>query len=261
MILSSIIVNAQIDLEAIYPNASLSGATNIHFGIVNLGNLTYKYYFVNLDNSEITLYNLDHSIYLPSIQIPETWNAYNYNILYIANTLFDCDSTNIEYLLSNRDSVYVKIYREDGNMLFCFDSAQAYSAIGPPLTHRYPIINTPAGAKMLLDYSDGSVRVYSLCGSLPNKIPNSIENNFGLSNSYPNPAKNYTRIDYQLPTGINKGEIVFYDAKGNEVKRFVVDRTFNHLRISTAELSSGTYFYNLQTSKGIVGAKKLVVIK
>ncbi len=80
-------------------------------------------------------------------------------------------------------------------------------------------------------------------------------------NIYPNPTNNYTRIDYQLPAGVNKGEIVFYDTKGNEVKRFIVDRTFAHIRISTSELSSGTYFYNLKTEKGVVGGKKMVVIR
>jgi len=85
--------------------------------------------------------------------------------------------------------------------------------------------------------------------------------NWQISNSYPNPSNNYTRIDYQLPKDVKNGEIVFYNIQGKEVKRYKVDRTFNHLRISTTDLSPGTYYYNLQTLQGVSGGKKMVVIK
>ncbi|MCE9538103.1 MAG: T9SS type A sorting domain-containing protein, partial [Bacteroidetes bacterium] len=78
---------------------------------------------------------------------------------------------------------------------------------------------------------------------------------------YPNPTNSSTKIDYTLPNGINKGEIVFYDTQGKEVKRFNVDNTFNSLEISTEDLRSGIYYYNLQTAQGNSGAKKLVTVK
>ncbi|MBI5219458.1 MAG: T9SS type A sorting domain-containing protein [Bacteroidia bacterium] len=64
-----------------------------------------------------------------------------------------------------------------------------------------------------------------------------------------------------LPNGINQGEIVFYDIQGKEIKRFKVDKTFNSLLISTADIPAGTYFYQLQTDAQNSGGKKMVVIK
>jgi hypothetical protein len=89
---------------------------------------------------------------------------------------------------------------------------------------------------------------------------NQIDNQIGLSNSYPNPAIISTRIDYELPNGVNEGVIVFYNLQGNEVKRFKVDRTFNTLLISTKDIAAGTYYYQLQTSGESSGGKKMVVI-
>lgn len=90
---------------------------------------------------------------------------------------------------------------------------------------------------------------------------NDLHNNLRTSMAYPNPTNSSTRIDYILPNGVNKGEIVFYDTQGKEVKGFNVDSTFNTLIISTEDLQSGLYYYNLQTTQGISGVKKLVKIK
>lgn len=86
-------------------------------------------------------------------------------------------------------------------------------------------------------------------------------NNLRTSMAYPNPASSSTKIDYSLPSGVNNGEIVLYDIQGKEVKRFNVNSTFNTLMISTEDLQSGLYYYNLQTTQGISEAKKLVTVK
>ena len=111
---------------------------------------------------------------------------------------------------------------------------------------------------------DGKAYVYGLAGTLTEGIvanPNNTQNGLMASTAYPNPARSSTKIDYTLPNGVNKGEIVFYDTQGKEVKRFNVDNTFNSLQISTEDLQSGLYYYNLQTTQGISEAKKLVTIK
>ena len=82
-----------------------------------------------------------------------------------------------------------------------------------------------------------------------------------ISNPYPNPSISTTQIDYDLPKGINQGEIVFYNLQGKEVKRFKVDKTFNTLLISTSDLAAGTYYYQLQTTTQNSEGKKMVVIK
>ena len=82
-----------------------------------------------------------------------------------------------------------------------------------------------------------------------------------VSNAYPNTTNNSTRIDYTFPSGVNEGQIVFYDLQGKEIKRFKVDKTFDHLLISTSDIPAGTYFYQLQTANQSSAGKKMVVIK
>jgi hypothetical protein len=94
-----------------------------------------------------------------------------------------------------------------------------------------------------------------------NISPADNSNPSGLSNPYPNPTDNLTRIDYQLPDGIKQGELVFYNTMGTEVKRFKVTNTFSFIYVSAHDLASGTYYYNLQTSAGASDGKKMVVIR
>ena len=79
--------------------------------------------------------------------------------------------------------------------------------------------------------------------------------------SYPNPSSSQTHIPYTLPQGETAGEIIFYDMTGAEVKRYKVDKTFSDLIITTADLSAGSYYYQLQTPHSKSEGKKLVVVK
>ena len=88
-----------------------------------------------------------------------------------------------------------------------------------------------------------------------------IGNENRLSNPYPNPTTNSTKIDYTLPDSVNEGVIVFYNLQGMEVKRFKVDKTFSTLLVSTADIAAGTYLYQLQTSAVSAEGKKLIKIK
>lgn len=118
----------------------------------------------------------------------------------------------------------------------------------------------------------GECNIYSLPGTLyipccndsfsagmPNPLGGSI--NYGMS-AFPNPSNgNNTTIEFHLPQGENKGEVVVYTMQGMELKRYQVDNTFHNLLISNSDLHSGTYFYQLLTANGATGAKKMVVVK
>src|SRR5436190_22752245 len=129
-----------------------------------------------------------------------------------------------------------------------------------------PIFNTDSGTKMILSRwtsnFDKTGLVYCLpgrlecmhcydnlnsCGLIEN-APNAMIDK-SMLNPFPNPAENTTTIPYTLPEGENTGEIIFYSTEGKEVKRVRVDRTFNQVTISAAELAAGTYYYQLQTEK------------
>ena len=169
----------------------------------------------------------------------------------------------------------VNIYREDGTTLFSEPSESAslaYSVMTNPVRPLwYPIVKTSTGTKMVLiagydtiTYQPNAYKVYSLPGVFyPTVVynPSQVDNQMELSNPFPNPTINTTRIDYELPNGVNQGEIVFYNLQGSEEKRFKVDRTFNTLLISTSDLAAGTYYYQLQTTAQNSEGKKMMVIE
>jgi|ERR1035437_7940810 hypothetical protein len=257
-------LKAQITLEHTYDATSMNVyGTARDFGILDLGNLNFKYYKLTLDSNFFDLYNLDHSLYT-HVPIPAVWNnTNNYGVTYITNSLFDCDSTTVEYILDQLDSGSIKIYRTDGTLLFYADSAMMTIEYGGVGVVNPFIRTTPQGTKMILNYLDGSVKVFSLCGTVPmdyTGIHNNIGNGMSLNNIYPNPSNGNTTIEFNLPQGANTGEIVIYNMQGVELKSYKVDNTFHTLLLNNSEFHAGTYFYQLLTSNGVTGAKKMIVI-
>jgi len=115
---------------------------------------------------------------------------------------------------------------------------------------------------MILSYSYGYAKVFDLGGTLSTAVDRvNHPANTGLGNAYPNPTANTTTIPYTLPQGTNQGELVFYNVQGIEVKRFKVDNTFSTLLISTTDIPSGTYYYQLLINGNASAAKKMVVVK
>lgn len=83
-----------------------------------------------------------------------------------------------------------------------------------------------------------------------------------LYQNEPNPFSESTVIRYFIPEDLSgNAYYVFYDIQGKEIKNFKVDRTFNSLLISTSDIPSGTYYYQLQTNGQSSNGKKLIVIK
>lgn len=251
---------AQITFEHHYPNATFTNKKD--FGIVKLDSLMHKYYYIDYPISLITLYNLDHSIY-KTITIPVSYNTTlsNFIIYYISTSLFDCDDSNLEYLLgynnnSITDTSYVRVYREDGNLLFSADSAGLATSVGGATLIKPGIYPTEQGTKMILNKRDKSWNIYSLCGTLPSMIS---EVNFNdTKNPFPNPTSNSITIPYVLPEGVTYANLKIFDMEGKEIRSFKVDGNFNNIILNTSEFVSGNYVYYLVTEKGISGTKKFI---
>ena len=89
-----------------------------------------------------------------------------------------------------------------------------------------------------------------------------VPTNYTLSQNYPNPFNPSTKINFSLP---QTGQVVItlFDALGRKVKD-IVNREFsigNHsLNFNAANLTSGVYFYRLQ-SENFVQTKKMILMK
>ena len=278
LLIAGISSEAQITLEHTYPN---TGNGNFLM-FTQLDATTYKYIDFEPQSSQFTIYNLNHSLYL-NVNIPITFvsGSAQYQIAFVTKSLFDCDTSSIEYALSflgdGSPFTYPKkfyVFRTNGTQLANIDSCcfMNYSngwQYGP--LYNEPIVNTPTGTKIILRCLDGSSRIYSVCGSLPCQDCSSFTTTGiatytnhpkeGSITNYPNPSSGQTTIEYELPQGATIADLVFYDMAGREVKRYKVSNAFKDILISTDELAAGTYYYQLQTAGGFKAGKKMVVIK
>ncbi|MCK9210775.1 MAG: T9SS type A sorting domain-containing protein [Ignavibacteriaceae bacterium] len=92
-------------------------------------------------------------------------------------------------------------------------------------------------------------------------------NSFKLFDSYPNPFNPTTTINYELPTS-SFVTLKVYDILGNEIATLVNEyksagkyqTSFDAKNISNQQLSSGTYFYQLQTDGKII-TKKMILLR
>ncbi|MBI4930417.1 MAG: T9SS type A sorting domain-containing protein [Bacteroidetes bacterium] len=268
---------AQITLEHTYDSASTYGVMNTstttsrssQLMIINFEVSGEKYVKINRTGKVIDIYDMNHSLVktISFASFPQTCNGVP-TILYLSEKLFDIDSQ-LEFMYLYNDcagAVTTKIYKEDGTCIFTEDSMAAWIMVNVQL-QQYPIYNTSQGTKMILSHQNaynGDANVYGLPGTLSMGIQegnNLLLAQSSISNAYPNPSINSTRIDYTFPNGVSQGEIIFYDLQGKEIKRYKVDKTFDHLLISTADIPAGTYFFQLQTSDQASEGRKMVVIK
>jgi len=265
--------NAQITLEHVH---STGVVDNQAFTTVKLSSSGYKYVSPDLVNGTITLYNLNHTVFKTLTYTPLITPSTGQDMcFYISETLFNLDSNNVEFLIrsySYTNSLSsVLIFEENGTLLFQKDSVNLngfeYSWYAGSISY------TTAGTKLRLSgqFTD-SVYIYSLPGNLVcNDCTDGIissmaelsgnPQNGGISKLYPNPTSGQTTVEYSLPQGITKADLVVYDMQGHEIKRYKVTNAFNTIIINANELAAGTYYYQIQSSAGFNAGKKMIVIK
>ena len=113
----------------------------------------------------------------------------------------------------------------------------------------------------------GKAPVYGIFkkGALPNvgiKENVSIAKNYELFQNYPNPFNPSTTINFAIPT-TGLVTLKIYDVVGKEVATLVneVRNAGNHsIKYNASGLSSGVYFYRLQTGD-FVDTKKMFLLK
>ena len=265
----SISAKAQFTLEHTYDSASVLGfcpGSMSQLMLVKFEQSGERYVRINRCGKSITLYDLNHAlvktISLAGIPIAAAPFDQMGDILYLSENLFNTDSKMEFMYIPPNGTFTTAVYNEDGTLLF---AEQGAAMIKPNFEQQQlPIYNTSQGTKLILSYPNGQAKVFGLGGTLTTDIQphgnTSLPDNTAISGPVPNPSSSQSRIDYALPDGVNEGNIVFYDLQGKEVKQFRVDRSFDHLLISTSDLVSGTYYYHLQVSGQNSSAKKLVVI-
>jgi hypothetical protein len=78
-------------------------------------------------------------------------------------------------------------------------------------------------------------------------------------NAYPNPANEYAEIDYQITGNVSSAKIALYNVLGANVADYDLDKNDRNLRISTREIPTGVYYYQLLLEGKKVATKKLLI--
>lgn len=261
-ILQSIFSQSQIALEHTY-NATECSQHALQFKI-QLDGAGSKYVAINMNTNIMTLYNLSHTVY-------KSFNIYTQSsgdlILFVSDHLFNTDNK-IEYLVYGFGA-YMQIFNEDGILIW--QEEDCISGGGCNLMYHsadfaYPIVNTDTGTKLIVHIGNftlgwNKVKVYSLPGTLTTGNMELYENQFQEAMKiYPNPSSSQSTIEFELPQGKQKGEIIIYDIVGNEIKRIPVTAEQKKLTVDNSLLPSGTYFYNL-IADNYLSSKKVIVIR
>jgi len=268
-------------------NAQITFENTFKFGIVGevyLKSVGWKYMRPDMSDHTVKLYNLNYSLY-KTIVVPPLLSPVG-GLRFLSESLFDTDSTDLEYMggyLTAGNPLpipHLGVFEESGNQIFTIDSV--YLIVTSPYYGSgfasFPILATDSGT-FLITYKGISAdttyeKIYRLPGSLD--IPTCCQSLGGLTGNnpdleqfspnfnlltFPNPAKSYTKVYYNLPENISSGELIFFNTLGEEVKRFKVDELFSYIQISTDDLPSGTYSYRIHTEKGDSEGKQLVVVQ
>ena len=253
VLLSAVIAHSQIVFEHNYPGSTY---------ITKLANSGNKYFLMDWNNNQCKLYNMDHSVW-KTINLPVPAGNYLYDIRYVSETLFNLDAkVELAYVNYSYDttlfyySYVTKVINEDGTELLAIPGAQ-YSEV---------ISTMGNGTKFLAyvyNYSVAPYTVNTLVYSVPGQVLSDGPADIGLpeisSPAFPNPCSTSVTIPYSLPVGTVSGEILLIDNKGNTVKTYRVDKTFNNLQLNTAGMPKGLYFYRIKAGDKYSSGGKIII--
>lgn len=85
-----------------------------------------------------------------------------------------------------------------------------------------------------------------------------LTDNFNIS-SMPNPASDYTYINYTFSSSIKSAQLKIYDATGRIVKVTPLLKTSSSRRIDLRDMERGIYFYRIDTEAGCSLTQKLAI--
>lgn len=132
-----------------------------------------------------------------------------------------------------------------------------------------PVDNFVVTATMFNDHKgwavcgDGSVLKYQLITSVVERLSEQQPKTFTLKQNYPNPFNPSTTIEYELLKRQTVTHIIT-DALGKRVETVLNDEQqeagMYRLRFDGRSLSSGTYFYTIQT-ESFTDTKQMTIVK
>ncbi len=247
------ISNAQVTLDKKYDYST---------SVVKLETQGYKYFLMDIPNSQCRIYNMDHSLY-KTINCNVPGNCYLADIKYISEKLFDNDAgrellyTYYQYFTTSTSYYYEydsKIINEDGSVITSIDGAR-YNYVNQTG------INTNKLFSYCYDYSVYPEKVWTNIYSLPGTAVYSFinkEKSVNL-NIFPNPTSEKVNVYYSLPNNMDEGILKIVDNNGKLVDQFTVDNHTSFLTLEVNSYRNGIYHYFIEYNGTRTRSKKLVI--
>lgn len=159
-------------------------------------------------------------------------------------------------------------------------SGNAYQDFGMPLYDAYKLdwryeeisldayvgLNVKIGFKLVSDNGGGAdgfyfddLKVEKLVAAATG-INEIQSNEISISQSMPNPANDYTYINYNLPKEEN-AMILVYNSLGQIVLSESIDSNAKNYRLNTSKLAQGVYFYNITSDKKASETLRLSIVR
>jgi len=224
-----------------------------------------------LNNGEgVEIYNMDLSLYT-SFDYPAIDTA-NYIRAYFTRSLFDCDTTNVEYIAGSGSfgNSVIRVFREDGTILLELENYQLPA--NSLVDNNELIVSDEEGS--YISFMPGAIEpmphlVYKFCGQVPQALPREsdgtilsgfgiIEQGAGFS-AYPNPASERIKFEYDLE-GHNRANLFIFDSSGRLVKELMLGQAFDFLYLDISDLEHGTYVARIVTEDGFELTEKFVKV-
>ncbi len=162
------------------------------------------------------------------------------------------------------------------------DTVQIYDPVtdtwrdGPPLPFPNAWMNAVTHGESIYliggnDFVNGTDRVFRFSPSLPTAVRDvdegGLPTTYVLGQNYPNPFNPSTQIAFELPTR-SQVTLTVYNVLGQQVATLVNEQLsagsyvteWNGRSLSGVQVSSGIYFYRLQT-ESFTQAKKMILLK
>ncbi len=90
-------------------------------------------------------------------------------------------------------------------------------------------------------------------------INESLQNDFAVYACMPNPANDYTVINYNLKKGNDDAVLLFTDATGRIVKNITLDKNQSSIKINLQTMEKGIYFYQVFSDDSRSAVRKLII--
>lgn len=246
---------AQITLQKTYDYSA---------NVVKLETIGYKYYLMDVPNSQCRIYNMDHSIF-KTIQCIVPANYYLADIKFVSENIFNADAQiELAYtyymLVNNSNSNYyiygAKVISENGTVLQNIDDAQ-YIYVNKTGAEEYKLF------AYCFDYSIYPEKVWTNIYNIPGTPNAAISNSAAYSDifltAFPNPTTDHIRIAYELPVNVKSATLFLVDSNGRMLRSFQIDGHSDNIALNVSDLSSGIYFYYIEYDKQRTASEKIVV--